>query len=306
MTRPMIGSTIRFNTYQPVPRDEPDADPKKVAMTGIVVGYDEDNDDLLRVLLLNGLSFDGNKTLGRDQVLTLNIDSSDVTETISTAQLYDGSAYDGGFIDTHSAANYMGSGKLTNMVLTAGDYVLAFQSGFVRGGTFSFSQIANSIADLSIGGEVLPYLLDDDHPDNFVQHLPVEPSEENEDACDNDWVYNDGEVYIEFTARVDGQATIHDITTLNATKRGARTGVGRATLQTLKSHFPLIIASGVGEDPNENLLEFKPFLFWKSMLEEKLVDGIVLIYDSVMITRDNLQEKLVEIEAEHGPVVPRL
>src|SRR5690606_10030543 len=142
----------------------------------------------------------------------------------------------------------------------------------------------------------------DNHPDNFSQHLPVTPSENNAEACDNDWKFQDREVYIEFTARADGQATIHDIVTLNPQKRGARTGIGRSTLQTLKAHFPLIIASGVGEDADEPLMEFKPFLFWRAMLEEKLVDGIVLTYDPVMLTRENLHERLSIIETDQrGP-----
>jgi hypothetical protein len=301
MNKSYLGNLIKFKKVEDAFQT---TDTKIIVKTGYIVGKSTKNPDNVKVissdeveLVVNGQKKNYEASF---EVVKLN----DIIETISVAQLYDSSPYLGGFVDTHAESSIMSSGKLTNMVLSSANYILAFKCGFKRDGTFSFYQVANSISDLDIGGEVMLNLLDDNHPTHFSQHLPVTPNEQNEDACDNDWVYQDSDVYFEFTARVDGQATIHDIVTLNPEKRGARSGIGRATLQTLKAHFPLIVASGVGEDPDDPLMEFKPFLFWRAMLEEELVDGIVLTYDPVMITRDNLHERLAVIEADQRRTPP--
>lgn len=299
MAKTYLGNLIKFRKTD---HEVHKTDESIMITTGYVVGTAEQNAGYMKVISSDEVELVISRKKKHHEASIENVSPTDILETMTEAQLYDSSPYLGGFVDTHAESSIMSSGKLTNMVLSSGNHVLVFQCSFERDGTYYFSQIGRSISDLDIGGKVMPHLLDDNHPNNFSQHLPVTPSENNAEACDNDWKFQDCEVYIEFTARADGQVTIHDIVTLNPQKRGARTGIGRSTLQTLKAHFPLIIASGVGEDADESLMEFKPFLFWRAMLEEKLVDGIVLTYDPVMITRENLHERLAIIESEQrGP-----
>lgn len=296
---PLLGTTIRFVTYQPVPRDEPDSDPKQVPLTGIVVGHEDDSLDPVQVLLLPGLKLEEGERVSGYDALTLNISASDIREVISNALLYDGGGYDGEFVPTHANASYMGSAKVTSMVLEADGLYLSFEEE-LHEDVIRLRGIASSMSSLGIGGEVLPQYLVQDHEDHFSQHMPVEFNEDAEPE-DNDWIYDDGDVYAEFTACMDGRAAIHVLEATDSDNHGARKGIGRKAIKAFREHFPYIIASGVGDGHTEGLLDNPAFLFWKKMLEEDLIDGIDLVGDNETLTRENIDAKIEEIEANILP-----
>ncbi len=296
---PLLGTTIRFVTHQPVPRDEPESDPKQVLLTGIVVGHEDDILDPVRVLLLPGLKLeDGELLLGHD-ALTLNIGGSDIREVISTARLYDGTDYEGKFVPTHANVSYMGSAKITSMIMEADGLYLSFEEE-LHGDGIGLRGVASSMDSLGIGGEVLRHYLDQEHKDHFSRHMPVEFNEDAEPE-DNDWLYNDGDVYAEFTACMDGRAAIHVLEATDSDNHGARKGIGRKAIKAFREHFPHIIASGVGDGHIEGLLDNPAFLFWKKMLEEDLIDGIDLVGDKETLTRENIDAKMAEIESKSLP-----
>ena len=296
---PLLGTTIRFVTYQPVPRDEPDSDPKQVLLTGIVVGHEDDILDPVRVMLLPGLKLEEGELLLGFDALTLNIATSDIRDVISLPRLFDGRDFDGEFVSTHANASYMGSAKITNMVMEAGDFFLSFEKDLHEDG-IRLRGVSSSLSSLGIGGEVLPHYLDQEHKDHFSRHMPVEFNEDAEPE-DNDWLYNDGDVYAEFTACMDGRAAIHVLEAVDSDNHGARKGIGRKAIKAFREHFPYIIASGVGEGHLEGLLDNPAFLFWKKMLEEHQIDGIDLVGDNVTLTRENIDAKIEEIEVNSIP-----
>jgi hypothetical protein len=103
--------------------------------------------------------------------------------------------------------------------------------------------------------------------------LPMNVSENGDD--ENDFDYDDGDIY--FFATVDGdRLVIHDLIAKDEANRQGRSGLGRRICETLRPYFGEIVASGVGEYPAEiDIEQQKPFLFWKAMLDEGLIDMII-------------------------------
>lgn len=109
----------------------------------------------------------------------------------------------------------------------------------------------------------------------WQEELPMVVSEDGDD--ENDFDYIDDEVRFFGTVN-DDRLVIHDLVALDRTKRGARSGIGRRLCERLRPYFSEIVASGVGEPFYESRMpipEQKPFLFWKSMLDEGLIDEII-------------------------------
>lgn len=115
--------------------------------------------------------------------------------------------------------------------------------------------------------------------------LPMVVSENGDD--ENDFDYDDGEIW--FFSTVDGdRLVIHDLIALNPDNRQGRTGLGRRTCETLRPYFGEIVASGVGEPGGEiGIEQQKPFLFWKAMLDEGLIDAIIPMGGDEVVRRDN-------------------
>lgn len=98
------------------------------------------------------------------------------------------------------------------------------------------------------------------------------PMRGSDDGDENDFEFDDGAVW--FFCTVDGNSlVIHDLAAIDPAMRRARSGLGRRTCERLRPYFGEIVAAGVGE-PDEPLEQQKPFLFWKAMLDEGLVDEI--------------------------------
>jgi hypothetical protein len=115
---------------------------------------------------------------------------------------------------------------------------------------------------------------------SWKDHLPMEVYEDGDD--ENDFAYDDGVVWFFGTVN-DDRLVIHDLTVKDRGLRQARTGLGRLTCQKLRPHFNEIIASGVGEFiPDVPIEEQKPYLFWKAMLDEELIDGIIPMYGDIV------------------------
>lgn len=114
----------------------------------------------------------------------------------------------------------------------------------------------------------------------WKESLPMDIAPKGDD--ENDFVYDDGQVWF-FCTAIDGRLVIHDFAARDVGLRGARTGIGRQACARVRPHFSEIVAGGVGEYLDGiPIEEQKPFLFWKTMLDEGLIDEIVPIYgDSV-------------------------
>lgn len=116
---------------------------------------------------------------------------------------------------------------------------------------------------------------------------------------EEDVAYDDGDVF--FHGSVYGRSLeIHDLIANARDLRGARTGVGRKALQTVRDHFDHILACQVGED-TAPILEQPAFKFWRRMLIDGLVDGISIGYANCVVTRENFHE---EAHSIYGSFIP--
>jgi hypothetical protein len=117
------------------------------------------------------------------------------------------------------------------------------------------------------------------------------PMTDEDDACidEGDVVFDNGECYFYGTVEGD-RLVIHDFVATDKNLAGARTGVGRRACESLRPYFGEIVASGVGEDPNSvgPFIGQPPFLFWRAMLVEGLVDSIIPTFHDSSIDRGNL------------------
>jgi hypothetical protein len=121
-----------------------------------------------------------------------------------------------------------------------------------------------------------------------------------EQFCDDDDVaYDDGNVWFHGTV-TEGMLEIHDLVATDKSKQRARTGIGRAALQSLRPHFEEIVARQVGDDEC-HIARHPAFLFWRKMLVEGLIDGIAVGYAEDLITRENIHD---EIATCYGTLVP--
>lgn len=120
------------------------------------------------------------------------------------------------------------------------------------------------------------------------------PMTEDDDACcdEGDVVFDNGECW--FYGTVEGERlVIHDFAATDRTLAGGRTGIGRRACEMLRPYFAEIVASGVGDHPQDAgpYLTQRPFLFWRAMLLEGLVDSIIPTFHDRSIDIDNLFEE---------------
>lgn len=127
------------------------------------------------------------------------------------------------------------------------------------------------------------------------EHPDLDPSAEDDFWLDDGLLV--GVVTIEGST-----LTLHDVSARERAMQGARSGVGRRSLQGLRRDFPHIYASGVlhplfDRVPDER--NVASMMFWVAMLREGLIDRMCLMNDGVDIDRTMLAGP---IEASFGTV----
>lgn len=136
---------------------------------------------------------------------------------------------------------------------------------------------------------------------HFSERMPVRNDDpENWNLEEDDWWYDDGEVWAMFTV-VGDEAVIHDFYAHDKEKQGARTGIGRNAVRSFRENFKTVIASGVGDDFHETIAQHPAVRFWRKMLDEKLIDGIIIMGHDSTITAEKLQQP---IETSYGTIYP--
>lgn len=116
---------------------------------------------------------------------------------------------------------------------------------------------------------------------------------------DEDVAYDDGNVFFHGSV-FDDKLEIHDLIATTRALRGARSGIGRKAMETVRPHFDTIVACQVGDDESP-IPEQPAFLFWRGMLVDGLVDAISVGYGDAVITRENIHD---EIRTCYGSFVP--
>lgn len=130
-------------------------------------------------------------------------------------------------------------------------------------------------------------------PQRWKDSLPMT---DEHAACvdEGDVVFDNGECWFYGTVEGD-RLVIHDLIAVDKSMIRGRTGVGRRACEAIRPFFAEIVASGVGEDPEHAgpLPMQPPFLFWRAMLVEGLVDAIIPTFHDRGIDRGNLFDEHV-------------
>lgn len=130
------------------------------------------------------------------------------------------------------------------------------------------------------------------------------PMTEDDDYCcdDGDVVFDNGECW--FYGSVEGnRLVIHDFAAVDKKMIRGRSGIGRRACEAVRPYFSEIVASGVGEDPKHvgPYVEQPPFLFWRAMLVEGLIDMIIPTFHDRSIDRGNMD---IEHRTPLGTFIP--
>lgn len=110
-------------------------------------------------------------------------------------------------------------------------------------------------------------------------------------SAEDDFYLDDG-LMVGVVTIVDRELTLHDVEAKDKTKHGARSGVGRQSMQGLRSQFSRIVASGVMHplaDMEPAPRDVASMMFWVAMLREGLIDSMCLMNDGTDIDRPMLE-----------------
>lgn len=136
---------------------------------------------------------------------------------------------------------------------------------------------------------------------HFSERMPVRNDDPEEWSLEeDDWWYDDGDIWAMFSV-VGDEAVIHEFSAHDPDKQGARTGIGRTAVRSFRENFKTVTASGVGDDHPQTISQHPAFRFWRKMLEDGLIDGIITLGRNSSITREMLAHP---IETGYGVIYP--